>query len=163
MRKLALLVRAGAPIKAQAECFIAALEAQVLHGLGKHCGFAIIFEMISAGRCVELALAAFASGCALAKSYWLRTRLKQGAHVTSHLSELMHCLIQRPPVCAEPNDFRPDFPICVALTVRRPVSGRNVCVHRSHTFLSNALTTRRCAHPQMTMALRKTVWVLLSH
>ena len=49
------------------------------------------------------------------------------------------------------------------LTVLRPVSGRSAYVHKSKIFLSNALIMRKWAQPQVTMALRNTVCVLLSH
>ena len=85
----------GAAIESEEGSLAAVLEAQVLHGLGEHCVFTIILKMISAGRCVGLALVALAFSFAGAFVNYGRlwSGLKQSVHVTSHLRELMHCFV----------------------------------------------------------------------
>ena len=46
------------------------------------------------------------------------------------------------------------------LTARSCSSSAKLCVASSAMRLSNALSVRRCAPPQIAIALRRTVWLL---
>ena len=106
VRELALLVRACPSVEAEAECLVAVLEAKVFHGLSEHCSLTVVFEVVSAKRCVGFPLVALALAFRAFVHYGgSRPRLQQRVNVAPHFSEFVHCLVEHPVVGGEGNDL----------------------------------------------------------